>query len=77
MRLRRVRISLKRLMIVIAALAIVLACSIEGIRLKRQGDIPRLVLLIVALIAMLFELTYWFGLVRLSRKLGRPRKREV
>ena len=76
MRLPRVRISVKRLMIAIAALAIVFGCSIEGIRLKRQGDIRRLVLLIVALIAMLFELTYWFGLVTLSRKLGRLRKRQ-
>jgi hypothetical protein len=74
MRLPRVRIGLKRLMIAIAALAIVLGCSIEGIRLKRQGDIRRLVLLIVALIAVLFESTYWFGLVTLSRKLGRLRK---
>jgi hypothetical protein len=38
MRLPRVRISLKRLMIAIAALAIVLGCSIEGIRLKRRRD---------------------------------------
>ncbi len=75
MRLPRVRISVKRLMIAIAALAIVLGCSIEGIRLKQRGDIRRLVLLIVALIAVLFELTYWLGLVTLSRKLGRLRKR--
>jgi hypothetical protein len=38
MQLRRVRISLKRSMIAIAALAIVLGCSIEGIRLKRRRD---------------------------------------
>jgi hypothetical protein len=76
MRLPRLRISLKRLMIAIAALAIVLGWSIEGIRLKRQGDIRRLVLLIVALIAVLFELIYWFGLVTLSRRLGRLRKRQ-
>ena len=38
MQLPRVRISLKRLMIAIAALAIVLGCSIEGIRLKRRRD---------------------------------------
>ena len=38
MRLPRVRISLKKLMIAIAALAIVLGCSIEGIRLKRRRD---------------------------------------
>ena len=75
MRLSRVRISLYRLMIAIAVLAIILGCSIEGIRLKQQGDIHRLVLMIVALIAVLFELTYWFSLVRLSRKLGRLRKR--
>jgi tetratricopeptide (TPR) repeat protein len=38
MRLPRLRISVKRLMIAIAALAIVLGCSIEGIRLKRRRD---------------------------------------
>jgi hypothetical protein len=38
MRLPRVRISLKRLMIAIAALAIVLGCSIEVSRLKRRRD---------------------------------------
>jgi hypothetical protein len=59
MRLPRVRISVNRLMIAIAALAIVLGCSIEGIRLKRPGHVRRLVLLIVALIAVLFEWTYW------------------
>ena len=34
MRLPRVRISVKRLMIAIAVLAIVLGCSIEGVRLE-------------------------------------------
>ena len=38
MRLPRVRMSVKRLMIAIAALAIVLGCSIEAIRLKRRRD---------------------------------------
>jgi tetratricopeptide (TPR) repeat protein len=38
MRLPRVRMSVKWLMIAIAALAIVLGCSIEGIRLKRRRD---------------------------------------
>ncbi len=38
MRMPRLRISVKRLMIAIAALAIVLGCSIEGIRLKRRRD---------------------------------------
>ncbi len=38
MRLPRLRISLKRMMIAIAVLAIVLGCSIEGIRLKRRRD---------------------------------------
>ena len=38
MRLPRVRMNVKQLMITIAALAIVLGCSIEGIRLKRRRD---------------------------------------
>jgi tetratricopeptide (TPR) repeat protein len=38
MQLPRVRISLKTLMIAIAALSVVLGCSIEGIRLKRRRD---------------------------------------
>ena len=38
MRVPRLRISVKRLMIAIAALAIVLGFSIEGIRLKRRRD---------------------------------------
>jgi hypothetical protein len=72
------RIKLSELLGGIAVLAVVLgfgfpvADRAEWIGL---GSIRWLVLLIVALIAGLFELTYWFGLIPLSRRLGRLRKR--
>ena len=39
MRLPRLRFSVKRLMVAIAALALVLGCSIEAVRLKRWRDV--------------------------------------
>jgi hypothetical protein len=74
----RYRIKLVELLGGVAVLAVIFglflptAHSLEWIEL---GHVRWVFLLIVALIAVVFELTYWFGLVPLSRRLGRLRKR--
>jgi hypothetical protein len=72
------RIKLVELLGGVAVLALVFALGLPtGDRLEwiGLGHVRWLFLLVVALIAVVFELTYWFGLVPLSRRLGRLRKR--